>query len=566
MTGDQSARQGWLFGPGADLMLGCGGAYIALFALLVVAGDRMLALIPLGLLPLLTLFTGTPHVGATLLRVYERGEDRSRYALVSLWATVLVGAAFVLGVYDLRIGSWLITAYLAWSPWHFTAQNYGIAMMFMKRRGVEVTAGVKRLVFWSFTFSWILVFLSMNGDAASTLYAPYGPDGIAYRFISLGLPLAINVPLLAIALLGYVVCLVGAALVLLRRASWRALGPSALLLLVQALWFSFPVVARNLGLFTDLVPISRQHAEYSLLWIMFGHSVQYLWITTFFAFRSGAESRGLPYLTKSLLAGGAIWGVPLLLFGPDLFGARAVDAGLFLLVAAAVNVHHFILDGVIWRLRSGRIAGILLRDREESLASFTAAPRRRRSWIRPLVWAAGALYAVLTIVGTLEIEFGIRRADPTDVIRLRSAAERLRLIGRDHPQVRYNLGVLAMQAGELETGRSELERSLSLGPTADAWAALGLLHEERGRAEDARAAYDAALALDPDNVLALFQSALLRRAAGDHERAERELARAETAQRRVVARQPEEPGAEQRLRQILAVRADQDEAIPRGDP
>ncbi|HET6277670.1 MAG TPA: hypothetical protein VFG08_02705, partial [Candidatus Polarisedimenticolia bacterium] len=391
MTGDQSARQGWLFGPGADLVLGCGGAYIAIFALLVVAGDRMLALVPLGLLPLLTLFTGTPHVGATLLRVYERGEDRGRYALVSLWATALVGAAFVLGVYDLRIGSWLITAYLAWSPWHFTAQNYGIAMMFMKRRGVEVTAGVKRLVFWSFTFSWILVFLSMNGDAASTLYAPYAPDGIAYRFISLGLPLAINEPLLATALLGYIVCLAGAAIVLLRRASWRALGPPALLFLVQALWFSFPVMARNVGLLTDLVPIDQQHSEYSLLWIMFGHSVQYLWITTYFAFRSGAESRGLPYLTKSLLAGGAIWGVPLLLFGPDLFGPRAVDAGLFLLVAAAVNVHHFILDGVIWRLRSGRIAGILLRGREESPAAHAAAPHRRRSWIRPLVWAAGAL-------------------------------------------------------------------------------------------------------------------------------------------------------------------------------
>jgi hypothetical protein len=87
MTSDAGARQGWLFGPVPDLIFGCGGAYIAIFAMLVVAGDQMLALVPLGLLPLLTLFTGTPHVGATLLRVYERREDRKRYALVSLWAS-----------------------------------------------------------------------------------------------------------------------------------------------------------------------------------------------------------------------------------------------------------------------------------------------------------------------------------------------------------------------------------------------------------------------------------------------------------------------------------------------
>lgn len=557
MTSEATARQGWLFGPGPDLIFGCGGAYIAIFTLLVVAGDRMLALIPLGLLPLLTLFTGTPHVGATLLRVYERREDRNRYALVALWATLLVGAAFILGIYDIRIGSWLVTAYVAWSPWHFTAQNYGISMMFLKRRGVDVTIGVKKFLFWSFTFSWALVFLSTNGDVASTLYTPYQPDGLSYRFISLGLPLSINAPLMAIALLGYIVSLAGTAILLLRRASWRAIAPSALLVLVQALWFSFPMVARNAGVFGDLVPVSLQHSEYSLLWIMFGHSVQYLWIATYFAFRTGAASRGLPYLTRSLLAGGAVWGIPLLLFGPDLLGSRAIDAGLFLLVAAAVNVHHFILDGVIWRLRSGRIAGILVRSREESVPGTAPAVRPRRSWIPPLVWAAGGVYAILTIVGTLEIEYGIRRADPTDAVRLRTAAERLALIGRDHPQVRYNLGVLAMQAGELDTGRRELERSLAIGPSADAWAALGLLREESGQREEAHSAYAAALAIDPDNVLALFQSALLWRAEGNHARAEEALARAEAAQRRLMARQPGQPDADERLRQILELQARQ---------
>jgi tetratricopeptide (TPR) repeat protein len=123
-----------------------------------------------------------------------------------------------------------------------------------------------------------------------------------------------------------------------------------------------------------------------------------------------------------------------------------------------------------------------------------------------------------------------------------------------------------MQAGEMETGRRELERSLAIGPTADAWAALGLLREEHGQVEEARAAYDAALALDPDSVLALFQSALLWRAEGNRERAEGALARAEAAQRRIIAGQPEQADAGERLRQILELRAVQEAERQRDGP
>ncbi len=530
MTTETDAPSRWLFGPVSDLLLGCGGAYALIFTLLIVAGGPITSLIPLGLLPLLTLFTGTPHVGATLLRVYERRADRQVYAPVSIWATGLVCLAFVIGVYDLRVGSWLITAYLAWSPWHFTAQNYGIAVMFLGRRGVRMTALSKRFVFWSFTFSWIIVFLSMNGDRASTVYAPYRPDGIAYRFVSLGLPLSINTPLLVAALVGYLVCLVGAGVTLRRVATWRDLGPTALLVLVQALWFTIPAIARNLGLFMDLVPFSLQHVEYCLLWIMFGHSIQYLWITTYYVRRTRTESRRGRYLVKSLLAGGAVWGVPLLLFGPDALGARAVDSGLFLLVAAAVNVHHFILDGVIWKLRDGRIARILLRSREDA-AVETAVQAPRRTWIRPLIWTAGVVYALFTIIGTLEVQFGVRPAlaEPVDRARLQTAANRLRFIGRDHPQVRYSLGVLAMRAGDLETARRELLRSLKLGPNPLTWSALGELHENAGHPDDAFAAYDQALAMSPDFVLALDRSAFLALRLGDLERAEATLARAVAA-------------------------------------
>ena len=35
-----------------------------------------------------------------------------------------------------------------------------------------------------------------------------------------------------------------------------------------------------------------------------------------------------------------------------------------LLVASVVNLHHFVLDGAIWKLRDGRVARVLLRTAE----------------------------------------------------------------------------------------------------------------------------------------------------------------------------------------------------------
>ena len=71
-TADKSSR--WCFGALPDLLLGGGLLYVLLFAALFVVAEQMRAIAPLALLPLVTLFTGVPHYGATLLRVCDRGK------------------------------------------------------------------------------------------------------------------------------------------------------------------------------------------------------------------------------------------------------------------------------------------------------------------------------------------------------------------------------------------------------------------------------------------------------------------------------------------------------------
>ena len=115
MASASVSRSRWLFGPAPDLLLGCGGAYVAVFLLMCVAGDSMSTLAPLGLLPLLTL-------------------------------------------------------YLTWSPWHYTGQNYGIASMMLGRRGVQLAQPVRRARRYSVGLSYELTCLAMHGGERVAKY------------------------------------------------------------------------------------------------------------------------------------------------------------------------------------------------------------------------------------------------------------------------------------------------------------------------------------------------------------------------------------------------------------
>jgi hypothetical protein len=497
-----TASSRWLSGRGSDLALGCGGLYVVVFLLLSFAGPQMRATVPEGLLPLGALLLGAPHYGATLLRVYASREDLDKYRLFAVYSTIALFAAFVVGVYWLALGSLLVTLYLTWSPWHYTGQNYGIALLFLRRRSVPITPLAKRLLYASFLLSWILVVLAIHAERPSVSYAPVSLTSSAYTFLPVGIPIDVATPLLGVAALAYAFATAGAVFELLRSARWVDIAPALALMGLQALWFSLPVLARATFDVEGIDSLSMQTHVYAFFWIAFGHFAQYLWITTYYARSSRSESRAAPSLLKTLVAGSAIWGVPLLLFSPGLLGNAPFDAGLAVLVAAVVNIHHFILDGAIWKLRDGRIARVLLRSREnpaDGTAPHAVGPARSPSGLRAAVAAAGVAYVVTTFVGTWETEFGFyRAAERGDVDRLRTASQRLRWVGRESPSLHAQIALFDARDGDLDAAVAEIERSLALHPTAEAWSILGDLRLRQGRREAAGAAYGQALRLAPD--------------------------------------------------------------------
>jgi tetratricopeptide (TPR) repeat protein len=515
----------WLFGPVPDLLLGCGVGYAIVLAFLCGFGPAVRQALAPGLLPFLTVLIGAPHYGATLLRVYERREDRRAYAIFSVWATLLLATLFVISTRSVWLGSLVLTVYITWSPWHYTGQNYGLAVMFLRRRGVALDATTKRLVYSSFLLSYAATFLAIHSQAPGASYTPPLYIADSYRVISLGIPNAIGGPLFNGALAAYCVTLLVAVARLLRRASLGAIAPALLLAITQALWFSIPVAMRRFGLLSSLEPFAPQYAGWYFFWAALGHSIQYVWVTSYFA-RNATRFPGLPaYLAKALFAGTAIWGLPALLFAPGLLGRIPYDAGLGALIAAVVNLHHFVLDGAIWKLRDGRIARILIRSEPAAAVLPIDAPRRR--WLAPALLAVGAVCCATIVLAEFETEFGLRRAYArVDVPRMRRALARLDWIGRDSANNHLSFGRLLEAQGEPGGAIREYQKSVKLYPTADAWVSLADLLDEKGMIPQAREAFENAIELAPDSAPIAYRGAALATKANDPERARALLERA----------------------------------------
>jgi hypothetical protein len=510
--------QRWFFGPVPDLILGCGAGYVALMAILLVplASSAFAPWVALTVAAG-TLLLNAPHYGATLLRISEDPEDRHRYGFFTLCVTAVMGVLLVAGLHAAWLGSLLLTAYITWSPWHFAGQNYGLGLMFLRRRGVAVPAGPKKLLYASFLLSFLLTFLTMHGSIGTLSVAPLidFPNDV-YRFRSLGIPdpwIRVALPLVAT---GYVVVLGTWAFAMLRQASPGDLGPTVALIGLQALWFSIPSALAFFGLLTSSSLVM------STFWIAFAHSIQYLWVTAYYAKRSEPSFRMAGYLGKTLLAGMSLTIFPTVLFAPGLLGTIPFQAGMGALVFSVVNLHHFILDGAIWKLRDGRIAGLLLRSGgAQGSVPVTPASGFGRHAVRRMAWCIGALSLVVAVVNLWEMEFGYRRAlETNDVGRMLEATRRMHWIGRDSAGIHNNLAVtLARNGARRELVQEHFRRSIEIFPTAQAWIGLGISLREEGEAAKAVDAFEAALALAPDNLTALLEAGQTRLELGEFQRA-----------------------------------------------
>ncbi len=539
----------WLFGRGPDLWVGCGLGYITLVPVLLIYGlANDVRAWPLGAVIALGLLINAPHYGATVLRVYADRTDRAKYRWFTLHATLALVLALAVGSHSWWVASILITFYLTWSPYHFAGQNYGIALMFLRRRGVEVDAAAKRLLSISFTLSSVLAMLAIHARAGQYSVAPPTLDTAdAPRLLALDIPRSVLLALVLITAVAYVICLAGAAWRLRRTGSFADRLPAWMLVATQALWYVIPVLA---------LKNADQLLPFAAVWVSTAHSAQYLWITAYYAKRSAAHAHAGPFLLKSLIAGIGVTVLPGLLFAPGLLGGFSWDGGLALLTFSVVNIHHFILDGAIWKLRDQSIARVLLRRAATPSDAPAAMERQRRSGLGRLVWGTAMLALVVPLVAIHEMAV-IRESPSAERIDL--AARRLRWVGREPTWLsEFSAGRTSEHDLVVDDAIAHYRRSIELRPTVAATSALGRLYFRRQDFAPALAAYREATAVRGAPASVWLWCARLELAlaeSGDDpgprlERAQDDLAR-------VVALDPDqEVQATKLIAQLAAVRRD----------
>ncbi len=500
MAASAPARSGrWLFGPVPDLLLGCGGLYALIFAASAIAGPLIRGQQAHFIFPLLVLLISYPHYGATLLRVYEQREERRGYALFAVHLTGVILALFIAALYLPFVAILMVTVFLTWSPWHYTGQNYGLALLFLRRRGIDIDDTTKRWIYTSFITSFLLTFVVMHeasGLSADNLLSIYRADAI--RFWPLGIPAEWSrVAVIGLAAI-YLLSLGAASRRLLRNTRAIELLPAAALAGTQALWFLVPFVLRHAQVTTGVEPLDWDFRLHYFVWIALGHAIQYLWITSYYARQSGKWPGLARYYGKVSVSGIALWTLPLLLFASTFAGGPSFEAGLGILVASAVNIHHFVLDGAIWKLRHNKIGRVLLR---ENSAEPTAEYSGPRAWLprRSLVWSVAAAGAAVAVAGFWLEEFTFPGAlHRGDWVGAERSVDTLKWLGRDSAEKRRHLGRQWVDAGDDSAALAQLEASATLRPHPQSFTTIGQLRSRRNEWSQALEAFESALSLAPD--------------------------------------------------------------------
>src|SRR5580704_1704493 len=497
----------WIYRPWIDLTVGCG----AWSAPLLLAGFYFANSYERGwsvAFYFLALLSNYPHFMATVYRAYHTRGEFEKYRLYTVHVALLLVVAGVVTHLWYPLLPWIFTLYICWSPWHYSGQNFGLLMMFSRRAGVAPTETERRALRLSFIASYILLMLSFHTGASG--------DALV---LSLGLAAKFTLPARAALALFFVGASGWAIGSLARRSNFLSVLPVVTLTVTQFLWFLLPVVIE----FVSGREIPQTRYSSGLLAVL--HSTQYLWITSYYQkkeARAGGDSRwSFSRYLLTLIAGGIALFIP----GPWIVSRvfHTDFAASFLTFTALVNIHHFILDGAIWKLRDTRIAALLLDgqqkpagthdEKQSSLAAATRWLTGRSPAARFLRIATVALLFVWAGVDQLHFWWS---SEASALPSLQRAAE----LNPNDSAVQVRLARAEQLAGQRDAALAAMQRAAAVNPANLALQeSYGRSLIEAGRFADAYTQFQKIIARWSRNADALVNYGMLAHRLGHDEEA-----------------------------------------------
>lgn len=284
-------------------------------------------------LPWIVLLVNSAHFAASTIRLYEKPAYYREFRFLAFGFPAVTLAVLAVCIwFPGDAGRYLQVLYLTWAPFHYAKQVYGLSLMYSFRSGLRLDTVDKRLVYWAAMLPFGYALFSGSAHMGFGWLIPQ--------------ELLVSNPGMLELLQGIRRVLsvaVFVAPVLLYWRMWRTkskLFPLmvACLLLSNGLWWT----ALN---FNEAFIVATV-----------GHSLQYLTIMLIYHVR---EKLREPDNQHGWLRLSAVFYGKCVALGYALFNcwpwvfvlAGAGFAQSMLMVIAVINLHHFIVDAYIWRLR-----------------------------------------------------------------------------------------------------------------------------------------------------------------------------------------------------------------------
>jgi hypothetical protein len=349
----------WIMSPAIDWLFVCGGffwlivlaLYLTNFQVDLYGSPAAFTLATISILGLQLL--GDAHQPATLFRVYGSKTTRDSLGLKVTFVGVLAIAVGLCAFFVHSSTTLLLKIILAWGIQHQLAQSYGLALVYCYKRKYYLNKNEKNIMFWmvqSCIIFMIVRMFSVREFAAFTLNKTYE------------VPYWQLLPSWACTAAGAVLLsMIGAFAVVVARKYQR-----------DKVMFPLP----GLACLMSLVLLGLcAGSQFLVIWYLFStwwfHSSQYLVITSAFYLKEKGLPENMPVseIAKMLLKP-AFWKYYLLLFStgfivffllPNWLTSHGAEKAIALAaVYIAFNLHHYITDALIWKLRDPSIQKLLI--------------------------------------------------------------------------------------------------------------------------------------------------------------------------------------------------------------
>ena len=274
------------------------------------------------------------HFAASTLRLYTKPGARQEFPFLSWGFPVVCLLAVALGLYWPVLGSNLSALYFTWSPYHYAAQTYGLAVMYAMRSGAKLDLKDKAQIWWVCLLPFLYaLFTSKDG-------------GLAW-FVSR--ETIATVPGLSLAYDGVVGVLSLAIILLPLSLFWQ---------LHRSRGKNVPLISLLLQVTNGIWWLTTDYLS-AFWWTTAFHSIQYLIIVVVQHVKEqmGRENVKLGRFHTPLFHGAWFYGLSFVLAGFLFFAVPVTiyvpmgfDPGQsILMMTVIINLHHFIVDGFIWR-------------------------------------------------------------------------------------------------------------------------------------------------------------------------------------------------------------------------